>query len=137
MIGQMSSSGTIIIFYSDKSTAEHSSLVDYLAQQINGKNCPKPILLHFPRWDPYKRTETALIFCKVAIRTHRTVPNGRCNKIGWNSFFYLQFYDPNSNFPPKLKWLFLKYQPSDDDLTKAELLQLNRTQFRCRGNFCY
>ena len=106
MIGQMSSSGTIIIFYSDKSTAEHSSLVDYLPQQINGKNCPKPILLHFPRWDPYKRTETPLIFCKVGIRTHRTVPNGRCNKIGWNSFFYLQFYDPNSNLPSKLKCSF-------------------------------
>ena len=34
-----------------------------------------------------------------------------CNKIG--------NYDPNSNFPPKLKWLFLKYYPSDDDLTNS------------------
>ena len=47
------------------STADHSSLVDYLAQLINGKKLSHPILLHFPG-------ETLIKICFLARRSTNT-----------------------------------------------------------------
>ena len=36
----------------------------------------------------------------------------------------------NSNFPPKLKWLFLKCQPSDHDLTNSNSFQIKSKLYK-------
>ena len=40
----------------------------------------------------------------------------------------------NSNFPPKLKRLFLKYQPSEDDLINSNIYQIKNTHYKHHEN---